>query len=366
MKKIILILLLCPLFVTQSYAEDLGAKMAELLDVNQVETALPDDARDVSGMLRMDGGYDTEGALHRLSRQFFLSVKAQFLTSLHAATALFSLALLCALRASFCQSKEIRNTIDRIGCCAAALYVFGNFTDLLEQASNTIRELSDYAHIILPVIFTTAAAGGGVVSAPARYSAACLSMDVLITAAQNYILPLIYMYFALSVSQSLYDDSILQAVRRIGKWSVTTALTVLTMAFGAYLSLTGLIAGSGDALAVKTARTVISRSLPIVGGILSDSASVLLSAATLVKNSVGVFALIAVCALCLGPVAAFSVKLLIFKAVAVASDFLPGARLPGLISAMATVFGMLLALIGCCAAILFMAIVSGIKVVCTS
>ena len=120
----------------------------------------------------------------------------------------------------------------------------------------------------------------------------------MITMAQRVIIPCIYAYLALAISESLFGNSILQMLMNLTKWGITSMLTILTLGFGAYLSLTGLISGSADALAVKSARTVIARSLPIVGGILSDSASVFLSAAAIIRNSAGVFSLIAVCALC--------------------------------------------------------------------
>ena len=363
MKKLFLLILLCPFFFTHCYAEDLGSHIGSAAQADLVETSLPDDVRDISGTLRLDAPYDTEGALKRLYHSFIKQCKERFSSSMRSAAELFMIALLCAITESFCNTDVIRDAVDRIGCCIASLFVFGNFSSVVDEAAATVRTLTDYAHVALPVLFTTAAAGGGIVSASTRFASACLSMDVMLTVAQSCIVPLIYMYFAVSVSQSLYDNSLLQAASRITKWCITTALTVLAMAFGAYLSLTGLIAGSGDVLAVKTARTVLSRALPIVGGLLSDSAAVLLSAAAFVKNSVGVFALIAVCALCIGPVAAFSVKLFVFKTVAATVDFLPGARLPKLISAMSSVYAMLLGLIGCCASIFFIAIVSGIKVV---
>ena len=363
MKRILFILLLCPLFVSHCYADDLFSQIEAYSGAEQIETALPEDVKDINGTLRLDGSYDTEGAIRRLLGRFTALLSEQLFSSLKAAAALFVLALFCMTAESVFSSKEMQDTVDRIACCSATLFVFGNFTQTLEQAAETIRSLSDFAHVLLPVIFTASAAGGAVLSATARYSGACLAMDVLITAAQNYILPMIYLFFALTITQSLYDNSVLQMLSRLCKWGVTSLLTVLTMSFGACLSLTGLIAGSRDAMAVKTARTVISRSLPIVGGLLADSASVLLSAASLIRNSVGIFAMIAVCAFCISPVAAYSVKLLLLRGLASVVDFVPGARLPKLITAMSSVYAMLLGLLGSCAAILFVAIVSGIKAV---
>lgn len=363
MKRILLILLLCPLFASRCYADDLFSQVETWSGAAQIETALPDEVKEINGTMRLDGSYDTDGAIQRLLGRFSKLLSEEFFSSLKAVAALFVLSLFCMTAESVFSNKEFQDTVDRIACCSATLFVFGNFTQMLDQAAETIRNLSDFAHVLLPVIFTASAAGGAVLSATAKYSGACLAMDVLITAAQNYVLPMIYLFFTLTITQSLYDNSVLQMLSRLCKWGVTSLLTVLTMSFGAYLSLTGLISGSHDALAVKTARTVISRSLPIVGGLLADSASVLLSAASLIRNSVGIFAMIAVCAFCVGPVAAYSIKLLLLRGLAAVVDFIPGARLPKLITAMSNVYAMLLGLLGSCAAILFVAVVSGIKAV---
>ncbi len=363
MKKIAFILLLCPLFITSCFAEELPDMLGDLSGAWRVQEELSEEEQAITGSLRLDGRYEPSGALHRLWERFTEQSKEQLKQIARASSEVFLLSLLCALAESFCSASEMRTTIDRIGCCAVSVLVSGNLTEMLSKAGEVVNRLSEYAHVILPILFTTAAAGGALGSASASYASACLAMDMFITASQQIILPLIYMFFALSVSQSLYENSILNAAVKTIKWCAVSAMSLLTMAFGAYLSLTGLITGSRDTLTVKTARTLISRSLPIVGSLLSDSSAILLAAASVVKNSLGVFAMMAVCGICIAPVAACSIRFLIYRATAAAVDFLPGAKLPGLIVSFASVFSLMLGLIGCCAAILFMSIVSGIRVV---
>lgn len=361
MKKLLFLLLLWPLFVTPCCAESLPLDV--LGELGALEDGLSEKERAISGSLRLDGRYNVEEALRRLWDALLERLRSALADELRLGVRLFSLALGCAVCACLCDNGSIRDTIDRAGCCGAVMLVSGRLNGMLNEAGETVRRLTAYANGVLPSLFTAAAAGGAALSAPTRYAAACLAIDVMMHAAQALILPLIYAYYALSVSLSLYDNPVLRAVARVCKWGAGTAMTGLTMAFGAYLSLSGLIAGSADAVAVKTAKTVIARSLPVVGGLLADSAGVLLSAAALIRNSLGAFAMISVCALCVAPVAVYSVRLLILKAAAAASALLPEARLPGLIGDFGTVFGMLLGLIGCCAAMLLIAIVSGLKAV---
>ena len=362
MKKVLLVLLLCPFFSISCYAEGLYASDV-LENVYTVEEALPEAQRNINGELKLDGSYDAAGALERLWRRFLDQIVQQGRNELSTIVSLLGLSLLCAVASAFCTTAAIRETVDRIGCCAAALLLTNNVYALFSQASDTVLQLSDYSHAALPIVFTMSAASGAVISSSARYAAACLAMDVMITAAQRLILPLIYAYLALAVSQSLFENSVITMLLNVSKWAITTLLTTLTLAFSAYLSLTGLISQSADALAVKSTRTVLSRALPVVGGILADSASVFLSAASIIRNSAGVFALIAVCALCVVPIALLLVKALAFKLTAVIADFQPGSHVAKLISSMGNVFAMLLGLVGSCGAMLFISLVSGIKAV---
>jgi stage III sporulation protein AE len=50
------------------------------------------------------------------------------------------------------------------------------------------------------------------------------------------------------------------------------------LAFVGYLTVSGVIAGSADAVAIKAAKSRRLRMVPVVGGILSDAAETVLAA----------------------------------------------------------------------------------------
>lgn len=362
MKKLIFVLLLCPLFVTRCYADSVIEQAAQMSGAAAVADALDEDARLIGGDLRLDGSYDTQGALSRLWDHILSLARQRVQQELRFALKLIAIAFVCALAMSFTGQKNTHRFISIIGCCAAALLIIGDMDGVTALAVDALNRLSDYSKAAMPVLFTAAAACGAVTSASARYAAACLAMDVLVSAAQRLILPMICAYLAVAVSRSLFDNAVLHTGAQILKWGITTAMTLLTLVFTAYINITGIISGSADALAVKTARTLISGTLPVVGGILSDSANVVLSAAALIKNSAGAFSLVAVCALCAGPFVLLTVKMLFFKAAAAVTDMLPGAGLSKLIGDVGTALGMLLGLAGCCGILLFVSIMSGIRV----
>lgn len=365
MRTVLLSLMLLPLFILPAYAEDkdIYEQAAQETGVYAMEADLPEAVKTISGDMRIDGSYDASNALERLWKSLIYSVNEQLHENLRMASGLIAIAVLCALAGSVCGSKPIRDYINLAGCCAAAISLLGGVDGIVAQTVEALNQLSDYSKAALPAMFTAAAACGAVSSAAAKYAAVCLALDVLMSMSQKLIIPLVYSYLALSVASSVFPNSLLSNTARLTKWLATTAMTAMTIAFSAYIGMTGLISGSVDAMAIKTARTVISTSLPVVGGIVSDASAAVLSAASVIRNSAGVFGLIAVAALCAGPFAMLSVKMLILKAAAAASDMVPNGKLSGLISSVSTAMGLLLGLLGCCGIMLFISIMAGIKAV---
>lgn len=298
MKRLIFIIILLPAFIIGASADlDAAARDAGIYGV---EDSLTDDARDISGKLDITGGYDTGSALGRLWRRFLDYLVEQLRGSVGDIVGLTAISVFCAMAASLVTDKRLPEYINMAACCAAGVLICGSFGGFVTQTADAITRLSDYSRAAMPAVFTAAAACGAVTSSTAKYAAACLAMDVMISAANKFIIPLIYAFLAVNFSCALFENPMLRALSKLIKWLTTTMMTGLTLAFTAYISFTAVVSGSADAVAVKTAKTVISSTLPVVGGIMSDAASTVLAAAAMIRNSAGVFSLIAVGAMCIG------------------------------------------------------------------
>ena len=366
MKKcvsLLLCLLSLALCSVNAHAESLTRETFEAVGGKALEQGLSETQHEVTGALTPDGGYDTEGALRRLWERFKTELTAQFHEQFVFALRLAALPLLCALADALTDSKAARDVISLTACCAAALWLAGDWDSGIAQAAQTLEQLSDYSRAAMPVLFTAAAAAGAVGSAPLKYAASCLAIEVMMTLSRRIVLPLIYSYLALSLCGCICENSLVKALGRLVKFAAVTLMSGATTLFCMYVGVTGLVAGSADAAAVKAARTVLSGVLPVVGGILSDSAASLLAAAGVVRSTAGVFTLLALCALCAGPFAFLLMKMLFLRAVATMAELLPGGRLSGFLEELSTVFALLLGLLGSSGVMLFFSIMSGMKAV---
>ena len=130
-----------------------------------------------------------------------------------------------------------------------------------------------------------------------------------------------------------------------------------------YLSIARVISGSADSAAVKVAKAAISGTVPVVGGILSDAAETVLAGAGLLKNTIGVFGLLAVLAICALPFLQLGIQYLLYKLAAFLAGTMGPPGLCKLIDGLAGAFGLILGMTGTCALLLLVSILSSIAAV---
>lgn len=363
MRKLLLALALIPFFCVPCHAEELYPEIAESFGVAAVSDAVSEETEEISGRLTIDGSYDADSAMKRLWNKLCEELKSSLRAELGTAAALIAISFFCAVCSSLCTDRGSAEFASVCGCCGAVYITLNSTQNVLDRSLSAIIQLSDYSKAALPVLFTASAAGGAAISASGRYAASSLALDVMMSAAQSVIIPLICAYLALSVSLSVFENAFIKAVSLFFRKLTVTLMTAMTIAFCGYIAVTGLVSGSADAVAVRTAKTVLSTSLPVVGGIISDAAGAVLSAAGVVKNSVGVFSLIVVCGLCISPFAVLSVKMTVYKLASSISETAPNRRLATLLDNIGTAMGMLTGMVGSFAVMLFISLVSGIRAV---
>ncbi|MCR5577321.1 MAG: stage III sporulation protein AE [Oscillospiraceae bacterium] len=357
-----LVLLLAPFFTCRAYALEPKDESADVFHLESMCDGLSGEEREISGELSAES-YDAEGAMRRLGEELKKRVREEVHGTLRFASSLTALCFLGGFACALCEDETIRAFSEICVCCAAAALLTGSMDSLIRQTMEALYRLSDYSKAALPVVFTAAAASGAAASAAARYAAVSFALDVLMSLAQRFILPLVNAYLALTLTGALFPNSMLKAAARFARWVAGILLTGTSLVFTAYIGVSGAISSAVNAAAVKATKTLISTALPVVGGMISDASAMVLSAAGVVRSCAGAFGLISVCAICLGPFVLLSVKTLLFKAVSVLAEAVPCGRLSGLLSGVSEASAMLMGLLGSCAVMLFLSFSVAMKAV---
>ena len=269
---------------------------------------------------------------------------------------LLMVVLLCALGdgaysgTGFGTSLEI---VPIVGALAITAVAVTDVSSLIGMGRQALDSMDSFSKVLLPTL----------AAAAARQVATVFFADVLLTLIDRLLLPLVYAYIAACVAHAAVGNEGLKRVAGLLKWGVTSALTTIMLAFVGYLTVSGVIAGSADAVAIKAAKFAVSGMVPVVGGILSDAAETVLAGAGLLKNSVGVFGMLAVLSMCVIPFLQLGVHYLAYKLTAALSATVAEGRVAGLIDNIGGAFGLVLGMTGACALLLLVSMISAISVV---
>lgn len=275
--------------------------------------------------------------------------------------------LMIVLLASLAEGMDLPGTggalrPSRIAAALAITAVAVSDADtLIGLGREVIEQMELFSKVLLPTITAAAAAAGAPGGAAARQLAAMLFSDVLLSLINRLLLPLVYVYIAACTAHAAVGNDGLKRIASTLKWTVTSILTAVLLAFVGYLSVSGAIAGSADAVTVKTAKFAVSNMVPVVGGILSDAAETVLAGAGILKNSVGVFGMLVIIAMCLIPFLQLGIHYLTYKIAAAMSATVSDSCVAGLIDAIGGAFGLVLGMVGACATLLLISLVSAIS-----
>ncbi len=239
---------------------------------------------------------------------------------------------------------------------------FVRMGSLAGAGAEAIVELQSFADVLLPAMSAATAAAGGVTASTGIYAATALFSDLLMHAMGSLLLPVIHTYVALCCARALCESELLDRLAKLVKWAFQGGIKVLMFIYTAYLSITALVSGSADATVVKAAKLALSGVVPVVGSMISDCSETVIVSAGAIKNAVGVFGMLAVIAICIGPFVRTAVHALVLRATAAAGSALGNPRLLSVLDALCEAMGFALSMVAAAALMLLICCVCYLKV----
>ncbi len=257
---------------------------------------------------------------------------------------LIATVLLISLGQGLGDSSKKTANLTGTAAISAALLLSAN--SMIQLGSETIQKLCEYGKLLLPVMTAAMAAQGSATASAALYTGTALFIALLSGLISKLLLPMVYMYLALSAANSATGESMLKRMGDLLKWVMSWCLKTVVTVFTGYLGITGIISGTTDAAMVKAAKTAISTAVPVVGGALSSAAESVLAGAALVKNAAGIYGILAVLAIFLEPFLRIGIHYLMLKITSAVTGIFGCKEMTDLICSFSEAMGFLLAMTG--------------------
>lgn len=282
---------------------------------------------------------------------------------LRSALVLLVVVVLCAMaegvRAAGGEENGL-NVCVMAGALAITALSADDMSSMMGLGRSTIDNMQGFSQVLLPIVAACTAATGAAAKAAARQVATALFSTLLLGLIDRLLVPLVYAYVAACTAYAAVGNPGLKKVAGVLKWVVTRSLTTLLVLFVTYLTVSGAIAGTTDAAALKAAKMAISTAVPVVGGIISNAAETILVGAGLMKNAVGVFGMLAVLGICLVPFLQLGAHYLTYKFTGALAATLADRRLAELIDGISTAFALVLGMTGASTLLLLVSIFSAV------
>lgn len=252
-------------------------------------------------------------------------------------------------------------TVNLAGNTGIALILLRSTDSLVNLASTTIAEISEYGRLLLPVMTAALAGQGGVSTSAALYAGTAFFDALLTSVIRNLLTPAVYLFLILAVACSAVGEEVLEKMRDTMKWATTWSLKTILYIYTGYIGITGVISGATDAAALKAAKLTISSAVPVVGGILSDASEAVLVSAGTVKNAVGIYGLFAILAIWIGPFLQIGSHYLLLKATGAICSVFGSKSGTVLVHDFCSALGLLLAMTGTISLMLLISLVCFFK-----
>jgi stage III sporulation protein AE len=176
--------------------------------------------------------------------------------------------------------------------CALAFY--GTLRETLTRVETYLNDLLHFSEALSPILGGILVTGGAVKSG----AVATASMTGLLLLTEKLcvgvLTPLAGACFAFSMLGGISDEVRVDGIAKNLRGLYLTILGVLCTVAGASYSMQTLLASSSDSVAMRTARYAVGNMIPLVGGTIGASLGTLGASLSLIKNTVGVCAVVVI------------------------------------------------------------------------
>lgn len=328
MKRVILLLFFIPLMVTKAYALEIEAPLVP----------------DAGAELMPDTTSSFSEALMELFQKVILVLRPDLSEALQTAITITGIVMI------FSVLQNVTGYTKKIASIAGAYLIASmllkSANSLIRLGTSTIIEMSEYGKLLLPVMTAAMASQGGTATSTVLYSGTAVFDIVLTNLISKILVPAAYLFLGLAVANSATGEDLLKRLRDFIKWLISWTLKTLLTVFTTYMSISGVVSGTTDAVKLKAAKFTISSVVPVVGSILSDASEAVLVSAGLVKNAAGIYGILAILSVFLSPFLKIWIHYAVLKLTAALCSLFGAKAQTELIEDFSTAMGFLLAMTG--------------------
>lgn len=275
---------------------------------------------DIQNLLNsaISGNIDNKGLLKKIINLLGVDI----LSTLKIFISILVIILIHSILKSFAEdlnNSEVSKIIYYVQYILIVTIVMNNFYDIFKNITDTIKNLTGFANILVPLLVTLMTFTGSITTSNIIQPILLFIIQFIGKAIQDLIMPFVSIIVAISIVSKISEKIQIEKISKFMKSTVVWFIGIILTAFVGVLSLEGTLTASIDGITAKTAKAAVSNLIPVVGKILGDGVDTVLGCGVILKNAVGIVGVIIVIGICAIPIiklATFGIMYNILSAVA--------------------------------------------------
>lgn len=325
MKKIIFILIFIILFSFGAVAEDFYSEQYQNSGAEDLYDLMPETAKGVIDNLEIEiqnPDWVNKITAYGIFSEILGFVKTGAATPLKCGGALLSVILLITAANTFEGFKPFSDVASYIFTLSAGTGVLIPMFSLIESSAEAVKGISVLMDGFVPIYAGILSLGGQVATATGMSFLLLGAAGIVGSLSAFVIVPLMSCYLGVAAAGSVMPmgttNRLGDGIKNIAMWTLSLILTL----FLGLLSIQTTINKAADNLTLKTAKFMIGSFIPVAGGALSESLGTLISSVSLLKSTVGMFAVVGIAATILPVVIELLIWRVVLFALSVLSELL--------------------------------------------
>lgn len=267
--------------------------------IRELDAVLRDEGAEISltelfkNLLAGEYSFDLDSIL-RFLLHFFLG---EVVTQAGLLAQIILLGVVAAVFQTMGQSFQ-KSSLSSIGQWVVFLVFIGlaikTFDIAMTVGSRAIDAAANFLYALFPVLVGLLTASGGVASMTLVKPTLVAIIGFFLTVMEQFLLPLLFLMAVLAIVGNISENYKLNGFYKLIRDIIMISLTLMMTIFTGILSLETLAASAIDGLTMKTMRAATGSFIPVVGRYVADALDTVMGASLLLKNSIGIFGLIAV------------------------------------------------------------------------
>ena len=271
-----------------------------------------------------------------------INFKSVFPTALLILVVTIASGILSNIKSEFA-SASMQKIINFATVSCVCIISFGLIFSLIEDTSALINSIKEQIETVFPPLFVLMSALGADGST-AIFSPAVAVLSFSVTELVSVIiLPTIIASIVTTVVGSITESGRLDKITKFFESFAKGLMYSAFFIFIAFLSVQGITAGVRDNLKVRTAKFALSKYVPVIGGYLAEGFNLVLAGTVLIKNAVGLTAVVLLFVTILPVVIKVVVTSLILKLVGALCE--PFSAVGGVVSKIGNSLGILISVV---------------------